>query len=153
VRTVARALLPPFALLALANGLRNFPPFYGPYLAATAAVLAFALDTGAFRLERLQGWPRAAAAAGLGLLATASVALVPWLILRPPPLALALPALAVLLISPLNAALELRGLSDPRARDWTAARFALSLAAAGLVLLGQAAGGVQLWEPSWPLGR
>ncbi|HBL27486.1 MAG TPA: hypothetical protein DD490_11680 [Acidobacteria bacterium] len=151
VRTVARALLPPFALLALANGMRSFPPLYGPYLAATAAVLAFALDTGAFRLERLRGLTRAAAAAGLGLLAAAAVTLVPWLILRPAPLALALPALAVLVVSPVNATLELRGLSDPRARDWTAARFALSLAAAGLVLLGQTAGGAPLWDPSWPL--
>lgn len=150
VRTVSRALLPPFAMLALANGLRSFPDLYGPYLAASAAVFAFALDTGVFRLEKVRGLPRAVAAFGLGLLSTAFTALVPWLLLREPPRALLVLAAVVMAVSLVNAAIELRGLVDVRTREWTASRFALSLAAAGAVLLLQWAGWSPLWDPSWP---
>src|SRR4029078_1340603 len=51
VRTVTRALLPPVALLALAKGFGVYPQLYAPYLAASAAVFAFSLDTGVFQLE------------------------------------------------------------------------------------------------------
>lgn len=151
VRTISRALLPPFCMLALANGLKGFGTFYGPYLAASAAVFAFALDTGVFRLERVRGLPRAVAALGLGLLATVFTVLVPWLVLRESPFALLPLAGAVMAVSLLNAAVELRGrLEDGRSREWTAWRFALSFAAAGAVLLLQQAGWAPLWEPSWP---
>jgi dolichol kinase len=150
VRTVSRALLPPFAMMALANGLRSPAELYGPYLAASAAVFAFALDTGVFRLEKVRGLPRIVAAFGLGLLATVFTALVPWLVLREPPVSLLSLAGVVMVVSLLNAAVELRGLVDGRSREWTAGRFALSLAAAGAVLLLQWAGWVPLWDPSWP---
>lgn len=149
VRTVSRALLPPFAMMALANGLDSSALFYGPYLAASAAVFAFALDTGAFRLERVKGLPRVVAAFGIGLLATAFTALIPWLALREPPLSLIFLAAVVMLVSMLNAAIELRGPVDERPREWTAWRFALSFAAAGAVLLFQWAGWAPLWDPSW----
>jgi phytol kinase len=149
VRTVSRALLPPFAMMALANGLKDSNLFYGPYLAASAAVFAFALDTGVFRLEKVKGLPRVVAAFGVGLLATAFTALVPWLLLREHPLALLALALVVMVLSMLNAAIELRGPVDDRPREWTASRFALSFAAAGAVLLLQRAGWAPLWEPSW----
>ncbi|HKH47619.1 MAG TPA: hypothetical protein VKM72_23425 [Thermoanaerobaculia bacterium] len=149
VRTVSRALLPPFAMMALANGLKNSGLFYGPYLAASAAVFAFALDTGVFRLEKVKGLPRVVAAYGVGLLATAFTALIPWLLLREPPLALLSLAAVVMVVSMLNAAIELRGPVDERPREWTAWRFALSFAAAGAVLLFQWAGWAPLWDPSW----
>ena len=151
VRTISRALLPPFAMIALANGLHSSAMFYGPYLAASAAVFAFALDTGVFRLEKVQGLPRAVAAFGLGLLATVFTALVPWLLLRESLFVLLPLAGAVMTVSLINAAIELRGLADVRSREWTAWRFALSLAAAGAVLLLQWAGWAPLWNPSWPL--
>lgn len=150
VRTISRALLPPFAMMALANGLKSSAMFYGPYLAASAAVFAFALDTGVFRLEKVRGLPRAVAAFGLGLLATVLTALVPWLLLRESPFALLPLAGVVMAVSLVNAAIELRGFVDGRSREWTAWRFALSLAAAGAVLLLQWAGWASLWDPSWP---
>jgi phytol kinase len=149
VRTVSRALLPPFAMMALANGMKDSNLFYGPYLAASAAVFAFALDTGVFRLETVKGLPRVVAAFGVGLLATAFTAVVPWLLLREHPLALLALALVVMVLSMLNAAIELRRPVDDRPREWTASRFALSFAAAGAVLLLQWAGWAPLWEPSW----
>lgn len=151
VRTVTRALLPPFAMLALANGLKAFPMFYGPYLAACAAVFAFALDTGVFRLERVRGLPRAVAAFGVGVLATAFTTLVPWLLLRSVPWFAVLPLLAVVMVvSLINVAIELRDPEDDRPREWTAWRFALSFTAAVAVLLLQWAGWASLWDPSWP---
>jgi hypothetical protein len=137
-------------MMALANGLRSSALFYGPYLAASAAVFAFALDTGVFRLEKVRGLPRAAAAFGVGLLATAFTSLIPWLVLREPPRALLAVAAVVMVVSLVNAAIELRGLVDGRTREWTASRFALSLAAAGAVLLLQWAGWAPLWDPAWP---
>ncbi len=138
VRTVARALLPPFAMLALANGLRSPATFYGPYLAASAA--------------RVRGLPRAVAAFGLGLLATVFTALVSWLVLGASPLALLSLAAVVMVVSLANAAIELRGPVpvDDRPREWTAWRFVLSFAAAGAVLLLQWAGWAPFWDPSWP---
>ncbi len=50
VRALARALLPPFAMLALANSLDRDAFFFTSYLAASAAVLAFSLDAGVFKL-------------------------------------------------------------------------------------------------------
>ncbi len=148
VRTVSRALLPPFAMLALANGLRSPELFYGPYLAASAAVFAFALDTGVFRLEHVRGLPRVVAAFGLGLLSTAFTALASWLLLRESPSALLSLAAVVMVVSLLNGLLELRDPDDARPREWTAWRFALSFAAAGAVLLLQWAGWAPLWDPS-----
>ena len=150
VRTVSRALLPPFAMLALANGLRS-PELYGPYMAASAAVFAFALDTGVFRLERVRGLPRVVAAFGLGLLSTVFTALVPWLLLRESPFALLSLGVVVMVVSLINAAIELRGPADDRPREWTAWRFALTFVAAGAVLLLQWAGWAPLWDPRWPL--
>jgi hypothetical protein len=136
-------------MMALANGMKDSNLFYGPYLAASAAVFAFALDTGVFRLETVKGLPRVVAAFGVGLLATAFTAVVPWLLLREHPLALLALALVVMVLSMLNAAIELRRPVDDRPREWTASRFALSFAAAGAVLLLQWAGWAPLWEPSW----
>lgn len=149
VRTVTRALLPPFAMLALANGLRQPAEYFGPYLAACAAVFAFALDTGVFRLERVRGLPRAVAAFGVGLLATVFTALVPWLLLREVPLTgPATLAAVVMVVSLVNAAIELRDPEDDRPREWTALRFALSFAAAGAVLLLQRLDWAPLWDPN-----
>jgi phytol kinase len=150
VRTLVRALLPPFTMLVLANGLRRPEPFFAPYLAASAAVVAFSLDTGVVRLERFGAVLRALAALLLGILAWAFVVLLPWAVTGdgdPGPL---LAVLAVtMVISCLNVSLELRGEVPVRPREWTAQRFVLTFAAAGAVLGLQALGVIPPWDPSW----
>lgn len=149
VRTVARALLPPFAMLALANGLQRPADFFGPYLAASAAVLAFALDTGVLRLDRYRARGWVPAALWLGVLAVAVLALPPWLIQKGVPFGALLAVLAVAAAASLaNAAAEIRGRVS-RTREWTVWRFALSLAAAGALLGLQALGAAPRWDPSW----
>jgi phytol kinase len=150
VRTLTRALLPPFAMLALANGPIDDAIFYGPFVVASAAVVAFSLDTGVFRLERFGPAVRALGAAGIGALAWAIVALIPWLIQGGAPLGQLAAALAVVvLVSLLNIGIELRGTLPDRPREWTALRFVLSFLAAGAVLGLQALGIVAAWSPVW----
>ena len=152
VRTLARALLPPFLMLVLHNSLKDTATWYAPFLAATAAVLAFSLDTGVFRLDRLRGHTWILGALGLGLLAWAFTTLPPWFVLGPVPLEpLAAILGAVMAASLANAALELRDPELPRSREWTAWRFLLSLVAAGIVLALQFAEVVPAWEPNPPL--
>jgi phytol kinase len=157
VRTVTRALLPPFSMLALANGLDRYSLFYAPYLAASAAVFAFSLDTGVFRLERAPRSARAIAALGLGALGSIAVALLPWLTLRwagqsPPASALLGLGGVVMLISLINAGIELRYSegSEARSREWTGWRFFLSFAAGGAVLGLQSMGWLSVWDLTWP---
>jgi phytol kinase len=146
VRTLARALLPPFTMLILANSLRRGETFFAPYLAASAAVLAFSLDTGVFRLERRRGGPLAAI--GIALLGTALVVLGPWIARRNAPVESLLAILATTIVVTLaNAALELRHPDLPRSREWTAWRFLLSFLAAGAVLGLQAMGAAPPWNP------
>jgi phytol kinase len=148
VRTVARALLPPFAMLVLANSLRRPETFFAPYLAASSTVLAFSLDTGVFRLERRRSWTLGAL--GLALLGTILAVLGPWIAARraPPESLLAiLAATAVVML--IHAWIELRDREAERSREWTAWRFLLSFVAAGAVLGLQALGMVPPWDPRW----
>jgi dolichol kinase len=146
VRTMVRSLLPAFTMLVLANGLRTAAPFFAPYLAALATVTAFSLDEGAFRLERYGAALRAVAALGLGILAWAFVAVAPWARGMHPATLLAILGTAMV-ASCLNVTLELRGELPVRPREWSALRFALSFAAAGVVLALQAAGWIAAWNP------
>jgi len=148
VRTVARALLPPFTMLLLANSLHRDETFFAPYLAASAAVLAFSLDTGVFRLERRRSW--ALGALGLALLGTVLAVLGPWIALQRAPVESLLAILATAgVVALINTAIELRNPELPRSREWTAWRFILSFVAAGAVLGLQALGMVQAWDPGW----
>lgn len=148
VRTVARALLPPFAMLVLANSLARDATFFGPYLAASAAVLAFSLDTGVFRLEHRRSG--VLAALGVAVLGTFLATVGPVLATRRFPHDSILAILAATAVVTLaNAAIELRDPSLPRSRDWTAWRFLLSLVAAGAVLGLQYWGMVGEWDPGW----
>ena len=148
VRTVARALLPPFSMLVLANSLGRYEMFFGPYLGASAAVLAFSLDTGVFRLERRRSGTLAAL--GVALLATILATVGPAIATRRLPIESLLAILAAtVLVTLVNAAIELRDPSLPRSREWTAWRFLLSFVAAGAVLGLQALGMVPGWDPGW----
>jgi dolichol kinase len=147
VRTLARALLPPFTMLLLANSLEDGGRFFSPYLAASAAVLAFSLDTGVFRLERRESG--ILGAFGLALLGAALAVLGPALARWPPPWPALLAILATTAVVTLaNAAIELRDPEARRSRDWTAWRFLLSFAAAGAVLGLQALGTIPSWDPA-----
>jgi phytol kinase len=148
VRTMVRALLPPFTMLVLANGLRTGEPFYAPYLAALSAVMAFSLDEGAFRLERYGAALRALAALVLGIVAWAFVIGPLWIVRQNAPIGSLLAILGIAMaVSCLNVALELRGEVPVRPREWSALRFALTFAAAGAVLGLQAAGVIPAWSP------
>jgi len=150
VRTMSRALLPPFIMLVLANGLRDAQTWFAPYLAALAAVVAISLDEGVFRLERFGAAVRALAALGVGALAWALAVLIPWLVKGEGAfrslLALLGVTMAILL---LNVTLELKGEVPVRPREWTAQRFVLTFAAAVAVLALQEAGVIPPWDPSW----
>jgi len=148
VRTVARALLPPFLLLLLANAAQAGRALYGPYLAASATVLAAALAAGAVRLDRLASPSGALAAGAIGLVAAASTALVPWLAQDTPPAALAGLGLVVVAATVTNDLYERRRREAGAERQWTANRFLLALAAAALVLLAQRLGWLPAWDPS-----
>jgi phytol kinase len=148
VRIIARALLPPFSLLLLANSLRRGETFFAPYLAASAAVLAFSLDTGVFRVERRRS--RVFGALGVAVLGTALAVLGPWIATRQtPPEALAAILAVTVVVTLVNTAIELRDPELPRSREWTAWRFLLSFVAAGAVLGLQALGMAPPWDPGW----
>ncbi|MFL6203698.1 MAG: diacylglycerol/polyprenol kinase family protein [Thermoanaerobaculia bacterium] len=150
VRTLTRALLPPFVMLVLANGLHDPKTWFAPYLAALAAAVAISLDEGVFRLERFGAPVRALAALGLGALAWALVVLIPWLVKGEGAFRSLLALLGVtMLISLLNVTLELKGEVPVRPREWTAQRFVLTFAAALAVLALQAVGLIPPWDPSW----
>jgi dolichol kinase len=148
VRTVARALLPPFTMLLLANVLGLYETFFAPYLAASAAVLAFSLDTGVFCLERRRS--RMLGALGLALLGTILAVVGPWIVAWRVPLASLATIFAVTaVVALINTAIELRDPEQPRSREWTACRFLLSFVAAGAMLGVQALGVVGAWDPGW----
>ena len=133
-------------MLLLANSLEDGARFFSPYLAASAAVLAFSLDTGVFRLERRKSG--VFGALGLALLGTALAVLGPALARWPPPWPV-LPAIlaTTAVVTLANAAIELRDPKALRSRDWTAWRFLLSFIAAGAILGLQALGTIPLWDP------
>jgi dolichol kinase len=148
VRLMTRALLIPFTPLALANSFHGYAAAYGPYLAASGAVLAFSLDTGVYRLERRQG-SRALATLGLGTLAALVTAVPVWLLQDGvAPSALAAVAAAVVLATLANTAIERQDAEARRSREWTAWRFLLAAAAGVAVAALQAAGWIGLWNPA-----
>jgi hypothetical protein len=148
VRTVARGCLPPFTMLLLANSLGRYETFFASYLAASAAVLAFSLANGVFRLERRRTWMLGAL--GVAFLGALLAVVGPWIATRQAPPATLLAILAVtILVTLVNTAIELRNPELPKSREWTAWRFLLSFVAAGAALGLQALGLAPLWDPGW----
>jgi hypothetical protein len=147
VRAVARAVLPPLAILVLANSSGQYATYFAPYLAASAAVVAFALCHPALRT--------AAAGAGVMGLRTMSAAVVgctvitlPLCLVEPaPPLASVLAILAVVVVVAVaNRLVELR-FPATAGEQWTAARFVLTALAAALILVLQVKGVAPQWPP------
>ncbi len=138
-------------MLVLANSLGRYEDFFGPYLAASAAVVAFSLDTGVFRLERFGSGVRELAGAGdWACWPGRWWSLLPWVFQsdRGRRRSLVAPGVAMA-VSLLNVTLELRGPIPRRPREWTAWRFVLSFVAAAAVLVLQALDLVPAWDPSW----
>lgn len=147
VRVMMRALLVPFLPLVIANAW-NVPGLaFGPFLAATAAVLAFAGDTAAFRLEERPGRGWIPLSLGLGAVAGLLVALVPW-ILQGVHVSAPLAVVTVTgLVTFLNAAIERRDPEARQSREWTAWRFLLAAVAALAIYGLQATGLSGTWNP------
>ena len=149
-RTVARALVVPFAVLALANGLGRGAALFGPYLAACGAVLAQAAPAPA-RVQGLRGPLRSAARGlGAGILAWAVTALPAWAV--QPGVRWLAPAAAgavVVAVAVAGALLDRRDPAGARDRGWTARRFLLAVAAVAVLWAVQAAGLAPAWDPSW----
>jgi dolichol kinase len=82
VRILTRALMVPFIFLMAANLTAHYNDYYGPYLAACSAVLAFALWNGGIRLKVLSDWNRTLVAVALGVLAVVIVAAPMWVLYR-----------------------------------------------------------------------
>ncbi len=147
VRTVARALVPLFLLLVAANMYGRYDLLFGPYLAACAAVLSFSLANPVLRAERRRGSDRLVTVLAVATVATATTALVPWLLPGGVAARVLLADWAVVVaVSLAVIAWEGRAGAAPL-ETWSACRLLLSLTAAGLMLGLQAAGLIPPWAP------
>jgi phytol kinase len=134
VRAVTRALIVPFLFLLAANMTLQFDLFYGPYLAACAAVFAFVAWTGG----------RAVSAFVTGAAAAMIVVLPMTLLYGTTVGAAALLIAIVALMSVANARF-----GDPR--EWGAPSFLFALLAGTLLLALQALGVVSPWSSTTPV--
>jgi len=148
VKTMSAVLLPPFLVLVLANSRDEYARFFGPYLAASAAVLGMALWAYLRHRHPRAAGRRLAGAAGMAILGVAAVLGPLWWTQGLPPLTLAAAAGPGILAA-LGGALggEIRR-GRPDAPAWGAEKMLLPLAAAGAVLWMQEAGMVKLWAPT-----
>ena len=147
VRVVAGALVAPALILAAANGTGRFAMLFGPYLAAIAAVFAFAAITPVFRLSDRRVWKQPMGVIGVTLLASVVTALPAWAVQpgTPLPALFAVPAV-VLVVTYILVLIDRR--SPVRSlRQWTPSRFLLSVAAAGVILALQALRIIPAWIP------
>jgi phytol kinase len=130
VRAVTRTLIVPFLFLLAANMTGLFDLFYGPYLAACAAVFAF---VAAGRHALLDG-----------AFAALLLALPMTLLYRATIPAVAALVLVVALLAAVHARVADR-------REWGAPSFLLAMLAGMLLLAAQAAGVVSPWSSSTPV--
>jgi hypothetical protein len=146
VRVIARALLVPFLFLAVANGTGRLDAMFGPYLAASAAVLAFGLVTPLSRLTPLRAWRLPMTAAGIASIGFGVTVVPVWLLQFDIPVSAPLTTAAVLFPATLVLVLvESRRETQP-VPQWTATRFLMSGSVAGVVLLMQSIGVTASWS-------
>jgi phytol kinase len=146
IRAISRALVPLFLILILANATRAWDLLYGPYVFATAGVLAFSLAGPILNLRRLSRGLRPAAVAATAIVATLVTSLPPWLLQgRAHALQLPVGALVVFVVTWIITLLDAR--PGVVLGGWTASRILGTWIVLGLVLLAQAVGWVPLWHP------
>lgn len=146
VRRLTRALMPPVTLLLLANAFSRYDLFYGPYLAACSAVLAFGLAIQLRYAWPSSGWRHWAWTLGVACFAWLTVALLPWWLLAEPAgnlLAVAGASTLAVLAEGLRPRPGSAELADP---PWSAGKFLLSFAAAAAVFVLQWAALVSPWR-------
>ncbi len=148
VRTVTRALLPPLTLLILANAFGNYDFYFGPYTAAVAVVLSFALWT--FLRHR---WPESRRKRLIGEMAACAASLLltalPLWLLRSPgaaPLVVVSAAAGGACLLDWLCANARR--SDTSEEIWGASKVLLVFGAAGAVVLLQELACVAEWRPA-----
>lgn len=146
IRAISRALLPLFLILVGANATRSFDLFYGPYVIATASVLAFSLAGPVLNLRRLSRGKRPIAVAATAFVATAVTGLGPWLLQGGiDPWQLPIGAAVVFVATWAVTLLDAR--PGTVLAGWTASRILGTWGVAGVVLLLQAAEVVPVWHP------
>jgi phytol kinase len=147
VRAVSRALVPLLLVLVAANMTHSFTRLYGPYVAATAAVLSFSLAGPVLDLKRLSGWSRPAVAAPLALVTTVITGALPWLVQGGvSPYHLPVCAAVVFLATWMVIVFDARP-GAPVGWVWTASRLLMTWAVAGVILLLQVTGVIRAWSP------
>jgi len=137
VRATARALLPPFSLLVMANSFAWYEQLLLPYLAATAMVLAFCLAGPVLKLSAATPRQLGARALVAAVLASATVCLPCWIIAQPVSPAAAAAMLAVVLLCLVADAVVARVSTLQDTGQWRASQFLLTYAAAGMVLVAE----------------
>jgi phytol kinase len=147
VRVVAGALVAPALILAAANGTGRYAMLFGPYVAATAAVFAFAATTPVFRLSDRRSWRQPVVVIGITLLASAVTAFPAWVVQpgTPLPAFFAVPAV-VLVVTSILVLIDRRP-RVPSRWQWTPSRFLLSVIAAGVILALQELRIIPAWIP------
>ena len=150
IRATYRALLMPLVILLFANFSGDYPLYFGPYLAASAAVAAFVVTT-FWRPDPDRRGPfyskRFALLAGI---AAGFVITLPPFLFHPEIGFLQGPLLITLLTAAL-AILNLQIVERRRRRGdehyWPASHFLLAITAAALLFAAQHIGLVDLWQP------
>jgi phytol kinase len=140
VRVIARASLVPFAFLLAANLTTNQDYFFGPYLAANAAVVAVMLWIGGVRMRLFSGWKRWLAAGAMGVIASVAIAIPMWAVYRTTPVeALVAVILVVAAVSIANALII-------HSARWETTPFLLAALSGVVVLALQTIGIVPSWR-------
>lgn len=147
VRTTYRALLLPFGVLFFANTFDQYDFWYGPFLAACAAVLAFAVSaqlrragTSAMRTKRT---PLA-----VGIASALAVVAIPWSIQSVS--GIGAPSVVTAMMGPLtllNAHVTRRRWAEPDDSFWPAPHLLITVLAIALTASAQYAGLVEPWSP------
>ena len=147
VRGVARALLVPFMILAVANGTDGYASLFGPYVMASAVVLTGSVAKPLFALAEVRAGKTISGVLLISLLGSAVIALPPWLFQSATSISSLLVVPAVLFPATLLMVLLEGDGPNPRIRSWTASRIFVSLLAAGAIYAVQAMNLVPHWSP------
>jgi hypothetical protein len=151
-RVMFHALLPPITMVMLANATSRYELFYGPYVAACAAVTALAVWSLAYQpvtSPKSSRWPRASL---VGFLVAGVICLPPWYIqgLGPGPLLAAMAGSGLAVAA--DSLLEVRAPARQEEGLWPGRRVAIVYGLCAAFLLAELAGLPVLWrhDEIWP---